>query len=85
MPAFAIIAPNDDGRLALAVQNKFPRHYKFGPGQYVVNAVGPTAQAVALEIGANGEVGKVAVFSIAGYWGYHDTPLWEWLTLNSGQ
>jgi hypothetical protein len=84
MPAFAVIAPTDDGRLALAIQNKFPRHYKFGPGQYVVNTVGPTAHAVATQIGPNGEVGKIAVFSIAGYWGYHDTSLWEWLTLNSG-
>lgn len=84
MPVFAIIAPTDDGRLALAVPAKFPRHFKFGPGQYVVNTAGPTAQAVAMQLGSNGEVGKVVVFSVAGHWGYHDKPLWEWLTLNSG-
>lgn len=83
MPVFAIIAPSDDGRLALAVQNKFPLHYKFGPGQYVVKAPGPTAHAIGLELGATGEVGKFVAFSVAGYWGYHDKPLWEWLTLNS--
>jgi hypothetical protein len=84
MPVFAVIAPFDDGRLALAVQNKFPRHYKFGPGQYVVNGLGPTAHAVTLQLGGgSGELGKLVVFSVAGYWGYHDQPLWEWLTLNS--
>jgi hypothetical protein len=83
MSIFAIIAPSDDGRLALAVQNKFPVHFKFGPGQYVVNAVGPTAQTLALELGVNGEVGTFVAFSVAGYWGYHNRALWEWLTLNS--
>jgi hypothetical protein len=84
MTIFAIIAPSDDGRVALAVQNKFLRHYKFGPGQYVVNAVGPTAQSIANEIAPHGEVGYFVVFSVAGYWGWHDKSLWEWLTLNSG-
>jgi len=84
MAIFAVIAPQDDGRLALAVQNKFPRHYKFGPGQYMVNAVGPTSHAIAQELGASGEVGLFVVFSIAGYWGYYDKSLWEWLTINSG-
>jgi hypothetical protein len=84
MPVFAVIAPNDDGRLALAVQNKFPRHYKFGPGQYVVNGVGPTAQSVANEIAPQGEVGTFVVFSVVGFWGWHDKPLWEWLALNEG-
>jgi hypothetical protein len=83
MPVFAVIAPIDDGRLALAVPAKFPRHFKFGPGQYVVNGVGPTAQQVATDLGANGEVGTFVVFSVAGYWGYHRSDLWEWLTLNS--
>jgi hypothetical protein len=34
-------------------------------------------------LGANGEVGTFVVFSVAGYWGYHRSDLWEWLTLNS--
>jgi hypothetical protein len=82
MPVFAIIAPSDDGRLAIAVPSKFPRHFKFGPGQYVVNDIGPTAQSVSLKLGANGEVGWIVVFSVAGYWGHHNPQLWEWLTLN---
>jgi hypothetical protein len=84
MPVFAIIAPWDDGRLALAVQNKFPQHYKFSGGQYVVSTPGPTAHSVSDQLGTGLEVGNYVVFSVAGYWGYHDKNLWEWLTLNSG-
>lgn len=83
MPVFAIIAPTDDGRLNLAVQSKFPRHFKFGPGQYVVNDLGPTAQHLALTLGSNDQVGQYVIFSVAGHWGYHRKDLWEWLTLNS--
>jgi hypothetical protein len=84
MPVFAVIAPAHDIRMHNAIITKFPRHYQFGPGQYVVNAAGPTAMGVAASLGLNGEVGKYVVFSVAGHWGYHDKPLWEWLTINSG-
>jgi hypothetical protein len=84
MPLFAVIAPSDDGRLALNIPAKFPRYYKFGPGQYVVNAVGPTAQTVSDRISTTGDMGYFVVFSVIGFWGWHDKQLWEWLTLNSG-
>jgi hypothetical protein len=84
MPVFAVIAPQYDQRLAAAVPAKFPRHFQIAPGQYVVSAPGPTAQQIAMQLGPNGEVGKFVVFSVAGYWGFYDKTLWEWLTLNSG-
>ena len=62
MPVFAVIGLSDDGRLALAVQSKFPRHFKFGPGQYVVNSIGPTAHHIGYELGPTGQVGQFAVF-----------------------
>lgn len=84
MPVFAIIAPQYNPPLEAMIRAKFPRHYQIAPGQYVVNAAGPTAQAISNELGMGGQVGKFVVFSVAGHWGYHDKPLWEWLTLNSG-
>jgi hypothetical protein len=83
MPVFAVIAPKEDARLTAAVSANFPRRYKIAPGQWVVNADGPTAQSVATRLGLNNTVGSFVVFSVAGYFGYHDKPLWEWLTLNS--
>lgn len=84
MPAFAVIAPAENARLASSISSNFPRNYRIGPGQFLVNDVGPTAEAVAKKIGAQGENGSFVVISVAGYWGYHDKALWEWLSLNSG-
>jgi hypothetical protein len=85
MSIFAVIAPEHNPRLAAKIAELFPLRYQFAPGQYVVSAPGPTAQTVASQIDSTGQlVGKFVVFSVAGYWGYHDKPLWEWLTLNSG-
>jgi hypothetical protein len=85
MPVFAVIAPQHDVLLHNLVIQKFPKHFQFSPGQYVVNAPGPTAQTIALAIDPTGQTtGRFVVFSVAGYWGYHEKNLWEWLTLNSG-
>ncbi len=84
MAAFAIIAPTSHPVLAGVIQRTFAKHFEFSPGQFVVAENGLTAQQVGLKIPLDGSVGKFVVFSIAGFWGYHDKALWEWLTLNSG-
>jgi hypothetical protein len=84
MAAFAVVAPTDNYLITSAIQRSFPRHFQISPGQFVVAASGLTAQQVAEQIGMNGISGQFAVFSIAGFFGYHRQDLWEWLTLNSG-
>jgi hypothetical protein len=51
---------------------------------WVVAEAGLTAHQVAQKIGIDGSAGQFAVFSIAGFFGYHRKDLWEWLTINSG-
>jgi hypothetical protein len=84
MAAFAILAPPTNHMLAGIIANKFPKHYKLDQGQWIVAEVGATAQQVAEKIGLGGTAGTFAVFSIAGFFGYHDKALWEWLQINSG-
>lgn len=84
MAAFAIMAPADNFLVPGIIANKFPKHYIIGPGQWVVAETGVTAQQVAERIGISGASGKFVVFSTAGFFGYHDKNLWEWLTINSG-
>jgi hypothetical protein len=84
MAAFAIMAPADNFILPGIIANKFPNHYTLGAGQWVIAETGVTAQQVAEKIGAKGDAGKFVVFSTAGFFGYHDKTLWEWLTINSG-
>jgi hypothetical protein len=87
MAAFVVLtSPNSPQLFLLAetVQRNFPKHFEITTGQYVVAAAGLTAERVAHQIGANGEVGQMVVFSIVGFFGYHRKDLWEWLQLNSG-
>ena len=84
MAAFAVLGPPDNVLLQGAVQRNFPRHYLMSAGQWVVAETGATAQQVAAKIGATGESGQFAVFSIAGHFGYYRKDLWEWLAINSG-
>jgi hypothetical protein len=84
MAAFAIMAPADNFLLPGIIANKFQKSHQIAPGQWVVAETGVTAQQVAERIGINGAAGKFVVFSTAGFFGYHDKNLWEWLTINSG-
>lgn len=84
MAAFAVLAPPENTLIAGAIQRRFPNNFNISPGQYVVAATGLTAQQVAEHIGIDGSAGQFAVFSIAGFFGYHRKDLWEWLTVNSG-
>lgn len=84
MTAFAVVAPPDNYLIGSAIERNFSRRFNITQGQYVVAEPGLTAQQVAEKIGLNGSAGQFAVFSIAGYFGYHRRDLWEWLTLNSG-
>jgi cyanate permease len=84
MAAFAIMAPVDNLILPGIIANKFPKHYTLAAGQWVVAETGVTAQQVAERIGISGAAGKFVVFSTAGFFGYYDKNLWEWLTINSG-
>lgn len=84
MAVFAIIATPDNNLIADAIGRNFPRHFQFGPKQYVVAADGLTAQQVSERLGLNGTAGQFVAFSIAGHFGFYRKDLWEWLTLNSG-
>ena len=84
MAAFAIVAPLDNVLLPGIITTKFPKHFALSQGQWVVAEAGLTAQQVAERIGLNGAAGSFAVFSIAGFNGWYNKTLWEWLTINSG-
>ncbi|MGY8669237.1 hypothetical protein Q3C01_43825 [Bradyrhizobium sp. UFLA05-109] len=84
MAAFAVMAPVDNYLLPPIIANKFPKHYSMGPGQWIVAESGITAQQVSERLGINGVAGNFAVFSIAGYNGWYNKNLWEWLAINSG-
>jgi hypothetical protein len=83
MTVFAIIAPEADARLKDAIQRDFTKNFEFSPGQFVASGSGLTAAQVAQKLGANGEVDKFVVFTVASHWGYHRKDLWEWMTANS--
>ena len=83
MALYAIIAPQGRPELTAAVTTIFGANcYEFSPGQFMVKSTDLTAQGITQAIGAgNGELGYIAVFSVANYWGYHNRELWEWLTI----
>ena len=86
MTIFAIIAPGRSDVLKAAVERVFPdKNFEFAPGQFVAVTSGMTSQQVASALGANGEVGQYAAFSINSHWGYHRKDLWEWLVVNGAE
>ncbi len=83
MTTFAIIAPSARADLTAAVQRAFTGPWiEFAPGQFVANSQNLTVQGVVNELGGEGQVGQLVVFVVAGYWGFHVKPLWDWLSAN---
>jgi hypothetical protein len=84
MPIFAVLAPNDNPDLDSAIRRVFGDHFKIAPGQWLISAPRLTTWEVTEKLGASdGQKGKLVVFSISEYWGYHDSGLWEWLRVKS--
>lgn len=83
MAAFAVMGPPDNPHLKGAIERNFEKRYFLGPGQWVVAETNLTAQQVAERIGLNNSSGLFVVFSVAGWFGWHNKSLWEWLTLNT--
>jgi hypothetical protein len=82
MSVLAVIAPQADDRLAAAIEANFGNgnHFVLGPGQYVVYTPNLTTQQVSQVLGApGGSVGRVAIFRITNYAGWHVRDLWEWI------
>jgi hypothetical protein len=85
MTLYAIIAPQADPRLQVAINRVFPnKNFEFAGGQFVASAPGLTAQQVALLLGDDSAVGRYVVFPFVSFWGVHRKDLWEWLTANAG-
>ncbi|AWC25434.1 hypothetical protein CO731_04931 [Aminobacter sp. MSH1] len=83
MTVFAIIAPEENEALTRKVEEHFPSHLEFSPGQFVASSTtGLTAGQAAELLGAEGQLGRFVVFTVAGHWGYHRKDLWEWLRAN---
>jgi hypothetical protein len=87
MSVLAVIAPQADPRLTAAVEANFGNgnHFQFAPGQYVVYTPTLTTQQVSQLLGVpNGGIGRVVIFSIANYGGWHVRDLWEWIAAHLG-
>jgi hypothetical protein len=81
MALFVVLALSDsDIRIANAVGSVYPNDcLKVGPGQFFVSAKG-TAVDVSNALGmTNGSNGLGIVVSVANYYGYAGTNIWEWL------
>jgi hypothetical protein len=85
MAVFVIIGtgtPEQVQQLADSVASKFKeRFYHVAPGQYLVSADRVTAAQVADRLGApEGQIGRIAVFRVTTYGGWHAKDMWEWIT-----
>jgi hypothetical protein len=80
MTLFAILAHNDDPKLADALAVHFPNNFlKVGHGQWLVAGKGTTIE-LSNQLGiSDGSNGSAIVVSISSYYGRASTNIWEWM------
>jgi hypothetical protein len=81
---FAAIATGANEGLRASVESRYPgaNHYKVAPGQYLVYAPGLTSKQVSDQLGitgGEGGLGRVVVFRVTAYAGWHARDMWEWI------
>ena len=83
MPVFLIVSEENNPTLDDKVREMFPeKYYVLSGNQWLVDAEETTSDmSKELEI-SEGNFGRVTVFKIDGYTGYHKKSLWEWLALD---
>ena len=85
MTIFAIMAPPDSPdlqRFVAALDRVFAGNYRMvGNGQYLAARRDLTSGQVAEMMGIHGEVGQFVVVTSAGWGGWHQNSVWEWLRI----
>lgn len=85
MTTFAIMTPPDSPQLSqfvAALDRVFAGNYRtVGTGQYLAARSNTTSGQVAEMIGLRGEVGQFVVVTSAGWGGWHQNAIWEWLRI----
>ena len=83
MPVFLIVSEKDSPDLHAEIERVFPdKSFALSGDQWLVDAE-ETTKDMHKELGiGEGRYGRVVVFKIDGYSGYHRKSLWEWLQLD---
>ena len=80
MIVFAVLAPEEDPRLATAISSHFKDNFlKLGPGLWFVAGDGTSVDVSNILGISTGDTGSVIVVSINSYYGRASTNTWEWL------
>jgi hypothetical protein len=83
MGVVVLVCNSEQPDLVANIERLYPEHYKMGVCQWAISTPDLT-ETVVEKLGAgDGDMGSVVVFSINGYYGYHDLALWEFLSRNS--
>jgi len=84
MSIFVINAQNANPQLAAAIAQAYPDNFfTLAPDQWLV-ATDALTKDIADKLNITGGTqGRVAVFKIETYYGWHEKNLWEWLDLKS--
>ena len=82
MPTFLIISDKPNPPLEKTIKEAYPDDcYIISKNHWLIDAEETTGD-LAEELGVrDGSFGKVIVFRVDSYSGYHSKNLWEWLTL----
>ena len=82
MAIYAAISSGENSALETAITREFGQSfYKVAAGQYLISAKKTTTKAVADKLGIlGGGLGKVILFRVLNYKGWHSKDIWEWLT-----
>ena len=84
MAVFLIVSEKTNPTLGTRIAEVYPDDlYKVGEDQWLVASDKPSKDvAESLKI-HEGEFGRVVVFKVDSYYGWHSKSLWEWLALKS--
>lgn len=83
MAIFVVLSDNANAELGRKIAEIYPEnHYQITTNQWLISA-DKIVKEVVESLGAPGAFGRIVVFKVDTYFGYHATSLWEWLTLKT--
>lgn len=89
MTTFAIMTPPDNPQieaLEAAIRRVFDGNFILvGTGQYLAARPNWASGQVAEALGFHGEVGQYVVITSAGWGGWHQNAVWEWMRIQDRQ
>jgi hypothetical protein len=84
MAIFVVVSQNQNQKLSEAITQAYPDNFfTLAPDQWIISTDALTKEVADKLNITGGDQGRVAVFKIETYYGWHDKNVWEWLELKN--